>query len=339
MFKVDLKALLQLSMSTEGPLLQHKRIKCDKGSYMLCYVLQDGYLTIRQAKVIRRGWRSKRLLRQMRMARACVADTQSTIDIMEASPSTKEADSQTTVIRYSHCTVDTMDLSLMISRQQQTLIQLFNSASCQTKHLQMETRSTQMVLELKSRWTETEVMPIATTMRSTQTLCVTRRQDNFTQTDFSSMSDHKRQGEERVFQLQERIVNLLLRSVNNQSNLLLNSVESINQLVEFKQLELVKQRLEKAQAQDAAKQAEMLKPKQRHSKRLNKRLHCNKFRIWARPAAKSSKQLQMQAHTQTERTITDTQTEQLMEKPVVLLAVAATQTDRLKGLSWLRISN
>lgn len=288
MFKVDLKALLQLSMSTEGPLLQHKRIKCDKGrwalgvtnlvitalltasvSYMLCYVLQDGYLTIRQAKVIRRGWRSKRLLRQMRMARACVADTQSTIDIMEASPSTKEADSQTTVIRYSHCTVDTMDLSLMISRQQQTLIQLFNSASCQTKHLQMETRSTQMVLELKSRWTETEVMPIATTMRSTQTLCVTRRQDNFTQTDFSSMSDHKRQGEERVFQLQERIVYLLLRSVNNQSNLLLNSVESINQLVEFKQLELVKQRLEKAQAQaqDAAKQAEMLKPKQRHSKR------------------------------------------------------------------------
>ncbi|XP_017873194.1 PREDICTED: uncharacterized protein LOC108620770 [Drosophila arizonae] len=340
MFKVNLKNLLQLSLSTEGPLLRHKRIKCGKESYMLCYVLQDGYLKISQAKSMRRGRRSKGLLRQSSKKastkRVCDANSQTTIGSMEEL-TTRDTYSQTTVVQYSHCSVDTLDLSLMVSRQQQTTIRIFNFASCQTKKLKMEMRSTQVELKLKSRLTQTLVMPIAKSIAGTQTTLGTGRQASYAQTDISSLAAEEEQEQE---ELKERIVNLLLRSMNSQSNLLLKSVESLNQLLEFKQLELQKQKLEKER--EAAKQAELVKLKQRHPKRANKRLHCPKFRIWAKPASKPNTLTQKQAHVQTQRLSiisSGTQTELLREMPLVRLAEAATQTDRVKGLSWLRLSS
>lgn len=232
---------------------------------MLCYILQDGYLKISKAKTMRRGRRSKRMLRQSRekasMKRVCDANSQTTIGSMEE-PTTRDTYSQTTGIQYSHCSVDTLDLSLMISRQQQTTIRIFNFASCQTKKLKMEMRSTQVELNLKSRWTQTRVMPLAKSIAGTQTTFGTSRQASYAQTDISSLSAAEDQEQE---ELKERIVNLLLRSMNSQSNLLLKSVESLNQLLEFKQLELQKQKLEKEQ--EAAKQTELAKLKLRQPKR------------------------------------------------------------------------
>ncbi|TDG51357.1 hypothetical protein AWZ03_002152 [Drosophila navojoa] len=340
MFKVNLKALLQLSLSTKGPLLRHKRIKCGKGSYLLCYVLQDGYLKISQAKGLRRGRCSKGLQRQSSKRtstkRVCDANSQTTIGSLEE-PTTRDTYSQTTVVQHSHCSVDTLDLSLMVSRQQQTTIRIFNFASCQTKKLKMEMRSTQVELSLKSRWTQTRVMPVPRSIAGTQTTFAASRQASYVQTDISSLSAVEEQEQE---ELKERIVNLLLRSMNSQSILLLKSVESLNQLLELKQLELQKQKLEKKQ--EAAKQVELAKLKQRQPKRASKRLHCPKFRIWAKPISKPNKLVQKEVHIQTDQLSiisNGTQTELLREMPLVRLAEAATQTDRVKGLSWLRLSS
>ncbi|XP_064555308.1 uncharacterized protein LOC135440196 isoform X2 [Drosophila montana] len=353
MFRVDLRALVQLSKSTEDPLIRHKRIKCGKVSYMLCYALQNGFLTIRQAKRMSRRSRQPRRQRILRRSSQtwieCVSDASSqtsfdrTCNVETHFPLVVDVESQTPLLHNTHAGVDTLDLSLRVSRHQQTTTRFFQSASSQTKHLKQEGRATQIEVKLKTRWTQTELMTIPTSMSSsTQTMAiVVQQRESFTQTTQS-------EDEEELLKPHEQVFQLLLRSLSCQSNLLLNGVASINQLVEFKELELQKQRLDaeaQIKAQSAAKLQKLKQLQARRAQKRSKHQHCARNKIRAKPAAEPKQteyQTQTtQAHTQTEQPVTDcrsSQTEQLAER-VVRLAVAATQTDRIKGFSWLRLNS
>ncbi|XP_032289570.1 uncharacterized protein [Drosophila virilis] len=323
---------------------------------MLCYAVQNGFLTIRQAKRITSRSRSSRQPRRQRILRRssqtwieCVSDASSqtsfgrTCNVETHFPLVIDVESQTPVLHNSHAAVDTLDLSLRISRHQQTTTRFFQSTSCQTKRLTQEERATQIAVKLKTRLTQSEPSTMPTNMSSsTQTIdTAVQQRDSFTQTTQS-------EDEEELLKPHERLFQVLLRSLNCQSNLLLNGMASINQLVEFKELELQKQRLEaeaQVKAQAAAKLQKLKQLQARRAQRHSKHQHCARNKIRARPAAEPrqpEKQTQTtQAHTQTEQPDTDcrsSQTEQLAER-VVRLAVAATQTDRIKGFSWLRCSS
>ncbi|XP_030564197.1 uncharacterized protein LOC115764997 isoform X2 [Drosophila novamexicana] len=323
---------------------------------MLCYALQNGFLTIRQAKRITRRSRSSRQPRHQRTLRRssqtwieCVSDASSQTsfgrmcNVETHFPLVIDVESQTPVLHYTHAAVDTLDLSLRISRHQQTTTRFFHSTSSQTKRRTLEERATQIEVKLKTRWTQTDPRTMPTSMSSsTQTMAiVVQQRESFTQTTQS-------EDEEELLKPHERVFQLLLRSLSCQSNLLLNGVASINQLVEFKQLELQKQRLEaeaQVKAQAVAKLQKLKQLQARRAQKRSKHQHCTRNKIRARPAPEPKqpeKQTQTtQAHTQTEHPVTDcrsSQTEQLAER-VVRLAVAATQTDRIKGFSWLRRSS
>ncbi|XP_034488264.1 uncharacterized protein LOC117792301 isoform X2 [Drosophila innubila] len=369
MFKVDLKALLQLSKSTERTLRLHKRIQ-GKGKvrYIVCYEIKEGILTIQRMRRFRigRSTRSKRRHSQGRSSRLSSVMSQATVlEISLPSPRVMDVGSQTLSVERNHARVDTVDLSLKISRLQQTILKSQSSTGSQTKLHMMEERSTQMDFKYKARWTQTNPEKCVTRVSSTQTVEKVSYEHSCTQTTMS-------EDQEEPLSQHLKLLHLLLRSSCSQGQLLFRGVESINQLIEFKQLELHKQRLmdtaeaqkvtqkeaqkevqkealkevqkealKEAHIEAAAKAKKLTEVKQLYSKRA--RLRC-KHRCCLHMQRNKAKlaSTKLDTETQTEILFTPTSCKWTQTKVAANL-VAATQTDRDKdrdkGFLWLRRSN
>ncbi|KAH8419168.1 hypothetical protein KR222_007597 [Zaprionus bogoriensis] len=268
MFTLDLKTLWQLSKSSEEPTLMHKRIRCGRLTYIVCYTLRDGLLTVTRTKRVRSGCSGKRyrkgkrvgvrqLERKRRQHRSsqtmfvCTTTSKETSSQCsmgsEGSARLKSVLTQTDSPEMRHSLVDTLDLALPVSRDQQTSTVYLMTTGSQTKQTIVERRSTQVELQLKTRWTQ--CLPEERRTSGTQTTCLVLCHHSFTQTTLE-------EDEEQLLKPQMSLLNLIMASVGHQSQLLFSCLQSIDQLIELKQLELQKQRLmEKVMAPTRATKA------------------------------------------------------------------------------------
>ncbi|EDV91033.1 GH16994 [Drosophila grimshawi] len=282
MFTIDLKALIQLSKSGEGKLQQRQRIRRGKRSYILCYVLQNGLLTINRTKRIKTGSTEKRWSRLQRHRKRFVrcptksCGSQTSFEICETQA--QDQGSQTPLIMQTDAVVQTLDIKQMISRHQQTNKHHQLSIGSQTRRLMVDTRFTQIEQQMKVKWTQTEPQPILTSVSSTQTLAIEKLpcRNSYTQTTMP-------QDVEELMKPHEKTHHLLLEALNKQSNWLEHGIESIDHLVEFKILELEKQRheaLSKLNVQKRIKQLYINRRKHRRCLQIYRR----RFKTKAKPA-------------------------------------------------------
>ncbi|KAH8326332.1 hypothetical protein KR067_005247 [Drosophila pandora] len=306
--RIDLKALLLISMSTAPDHVVHmrKRIKCGKVSYLVSYELQSGHLTIRQVKrsrttptlTMRLRQRRRRLQRRLKRGITSLdtgsQTSQSSQSIavgtekpnhksiavgtslpgsnsksMQAEHSTADAATETrsqerrTVavgtenIDIRHCSVasgsqavqletsatqtpcrewaisqvDTFDLILTMSRDQQTLNLDTQSSVCQTEEQVQMSCATQVEVKSKSSTTQTN---FRSSSAATQTaLC------HFTNSSVQTVSECQHvvtqtfDDEDVMIRPHVQALYLIHNSIKNQNDIIHNEVlEAINQLMD-----------------------------------------------------------------------------------------------------------
>ncbi|KAH8311921.1 hypothetical protein KR044_008557 [Drosophila immigrans] len=224
-----------------------------------------------------------------------------------------------------HVWLDTQDLNFRISQHQQTTIRHYVTSGNQTKQLQLATRSTQIAMSPKIKSTETKPVKKHRIEASIQTEAALPCRNSCTQTTIE-------EDEHEILSPHLKLLQLLLSTVSGQGQLLMGSVEAINQLVEFKALESQKQRLDANANAKATTEV-----KQLYSK--SARLRCAKIRSRPKRNHRHRQQTELDREPQRQPTACkETQTEQLQEKVAGNL-VAAKQRDRDKGFLWLRRNN
>ncbi|XP_062122514.1 uncharacterized protein LOC133836189 [Drosophila sulfurigaster albostrigata] len=343
MLRVDLKALLQISMSTPGALQIHKRIQL-KGnvSYIICCELHDGLLTIKQARRLKLGRTRRRTKRQQKGLSTAKQPT--TVMSLQGSLSSKTSKPN---VRSHDARVDTQDLKFMMNQYQQTSMQNSFTIGTQTRQLHLVSQSTQIGRSLETKTTQTQVEPMLSAMASTMTDAELQYRNCGTQTTQEQDED-----EDELLSPHLGLLHQLLIMSNTQGQLLMRGVEGINQLIECKTLEIEKQSLEATTTADVKqlcaksyailtqnnnKFQQQLKPQIRSA-----RFRCGKFGSW--PKRSHRHRHRREQTKQAETTATQmhsckaTQTEQLSTKVAANL-VTATQRHRDKGFLWLRRSS
>lgn len=140
------------------------------------------------------------------------------------------------------CSVNTVSVTVPVSRHQQTNIISLMTTCSQTRKVKLEIRSTQVELHLKSR--STECSPDQRRTISVQTKSLVQLRQSFAQTTPESEKDM----EEEANNGQNSVLNIIMASIGHQSEMLFSCLQSLQQLIEFKELELEKQRLVEVQA-------------------------------------------------------------------------------------------
>lgn len=140
------------------------------------------------------------------------------------------------------CGVNTVSVTVPVSRHQQTNIISLMTTCSQTRKVKLEIRSTQVELHLKSR--STECSPDQRRTISVQTKSLVQLRQSFAQTTPESEKDM----EEEANNGQNSVLNIIMASIGHQSEMLFSCLQSLQQLIEFKELELEKQRLVEVQA-------------------------------------------------------------------------------------------
>lgn len=140
------------------------------------------------------------------------------------------------------CSVNTVSVTVPVSRHQQTNVISLMTTCSQTRKVKLEIRSTQVELHLKSR--STECSPDQRRTISVQTKSLVQLRQSFAQTTPESEKDM----EEEANNGQNSVLNIIMASIGHQSEMLFSCLQSLQQLIEFKELELEKQRLVEVQA-------------------------------------------------------------------------------------------
>lgn len=140
------------------------------------------------------------------------------------------------------CSVNTVSVTVPVSRHQQTNVISLMTTCSQTRKVKLEIRSTQVELHLKSR--STECSPDQRRTISVQTKSLVQLRQSFAQTTPESEKDM----EEQENNGQSSVLNIIMASIGHQSEMLFSCLQSLQQLIEFKELELEKQRLVEVQA-------------------------------------------------------------------------------------------
>lgn len=140
------------------------------------------------------------------------------------------------------CGVNTVSVTVPVSRHQQTNVISLMTTCSQTRKVKLEIRSTQVELHLKSR--STECSPDQRRTISVQTKSLVQLRQSFAQTTPESEKDM----EEQENNGQSSVLNIIMASIGHQSEMLFSCLQSLQQLIEFKELELEKQRLVEVQA-------------------------------------------------------------------------------------------
>ncbi|ALC45967.1 CG31055 [Drosophila busckii] len=263
-----------MSKST-NVVLQRRKLFVVSGnlSILVYYELYDGQLKVRNAKRLpsnkcgrgRRLRRYRRTLQHQALSTQHMAmrdagnQTSANCGTMVSAADflTSRADVSSQTARMEHSVrVDTQDLTMMISRYQQTSSREYQSECSQTKSCKLCTSATQMELVMaKCKFTQTK--GCCSHASSTQTELLLTLENSATQTD--EMEDRAVQ-ELVVMSPYESLFKLMLNSIQGQSELLAGAVDSVRQLVELKQLGLKKQRLERLCAVDALARATIKSP-------------------------------------------------------------------------------
>lgn len=147
---------------------------------------------------------------------------------------------ETEQVELLECSVNTDSLNVPVSRHQQTNIVSLMTTCSQTRKVKLEIRSTQVEVHLKSR--STECSPEQRRTISVQTKSLVQLRQSFAQT---TPEEEKDMAEEDG---QNSVHNIIMASIGHQSEMLFSCLQSLQQLIEFKELELQKQRLVEVQA-------------------------------------------------------------------------------------------
>lgn len=159
----------------------------------------------------------------------------------------KDVATETVQLEMLDCGVNTMNPSIPVSRHQQTDMLSFMSTCSQTKTKKLEIRSTQVELTLKTR--STECLPEPLRNIGIQTKLLVQLRHSFAQTISTEQQQQEAEEEEQEQEgeqkkAQKSVLNLVMASIGHQGEMLFSCLQLLQQLIECKQLELEKQRLE-----------------------------------------------------------------------------------------------
>lgn len=149
---------------------------------------------------------------------------------------------ETEQLELLECSVETDSLGIPVSRHQQTDIVSLMTTCSQTRKVKLEIRSTQVEVHRQSR--STECSPELRRTVSVQTKSLVQLRQSFAQTTHEGerdMAEEENNG-------QNSVLNIIMASIGHQSEMLFSCLQSLQQLIEFKELELQKQRLVEVQA-------------------------------------------------------------------------------------------
>ncbi|KAH8359249.1 hypothetical protein KR093_005326 [Drosophila rubida] len=322
MLRVDLKALLQISQATPGAFRMHKRVQLTGNvSYMVCFEVLDGQMTIKQARRVKLTRSAPRTQRQQKVLP--IAEPTAVVSVPQTLPIKQDDSTQTLELDRSNANVDTQDLRFHISRYQQTPIRHYASTGSQTKQLHLVVCATQIEVSMKTKCTQIQQEPKIIAEVNTQTEALLPCRNSCTQTTFE-------EDETALMSPHLELLHLLLRTSSGQGQLLMRSVEAINQLVEFKALELQRERLDDDEDTSEVKQLYSKSP----------RLRCAKIRGRPKPGHQREQTKTDREQLEPQPTACKwTQTEQLKMKVAGNIVTTTKQRDRDKGFLWLRRSN
>lgn len=170
----------------------------------------------------------------------------------------KDVATATVRLEMLNCGVNTMSPNISVSRHQQTNMLSFMSTCSQTKTKKLEIRSTQVELTLKTR--STEYLPEPLRNIGIQTKLLAQFRHSFAQTISKEQQQQKAEEEEQQVEEQnkanESVLILVMTSIVHQSEMIFSCVELLQKLIECKQLELEKQRMEEPKTVTVATQVE-----------------------------------------------------------------------------------
>lgn len=149
----------------------------------------------------------------------------------------KDVATVTSQVKMLHCSVNTTNPSIPVSRHQQTNMVSFITTCSQTKTKKLEIRSTQVEQCFKTR--STECVPEMGCTIGVQTKLWVQLRHSYAQT-----TPAEQEQEEEEDKLNKSVLNVVISSIGHQGEMLYSCLQFLQQLVECKHLELQKQRLE-----------------------------------------------------------------------------------------------